>query len=263
MLKSIILSAFGAGLLVGVVLTAVQTVTTEPLILSGEVFEQAADAAPSPAMPAAALAEATPAATPVPTHDHGDAAAAHDHAAATAGEGHHHDADAWQPADGFERSAYTLLANLLMGVAVSAILLGVMTLKGDPIDARRGVLWGLGGFFAASLMPALGLAPELPGTAAAEITSRQLWWLGTAAASAVGLALVVFARSYLLKLIGIMVAIVPHVIGAPRPPTLEAAYPAALGAEFVVASLVASALLWSLAGLCSGWIHQRLARPAG
>ena len=135
--------------------------------------------------------------------------------------------------------------------------------KGDPIDARRGVLWGLGGFFAASLMPALGLAPELPGTAAAEITSRQLWWLGTAAASAVGLALVVFARFYLVKAIGVMLAVSPHVIGAPQPPTLEAAYPAALGAEFVVASLVASALLWSLAGLSSGWLYQRLQRGAG
>ncbi len=255
MLKSIVLSAFGAGLLVGIVLTGVQWATTEPLILRGETYEQAAEAPPAAAMTAPAAGVA------VPAHDHGDHSDGHD--AAAAGEGHHHDAGAWQPADGFERSAYTLLANLLMGVAVSAMLLGVMTLKGDPIDARRGVLWGLGGFFAVSLMPALGLAPELPGTAAAEITSRQLWWLGTAAASAVALGLIVFAQHYLLKLIGIMIAIVPHVIGAPPPPTLEAAYPAALGAEFVVASLVASAILWSLAGLVSGWMHQRLVRPAG
>ncbi|HWJ72935.1 MAG TPA: CbtA family protein [Kaistia sp.] len=246
MLKSIVLSAFGAGLLVGVVLTAVQFVTTEPLILHGETYEQAAEAPAPEAAPAAAMSMA-----------------GHDHGAAATGEAHHHDANAWEPADGFERSAYTLLANLLMGVAVSAILLGVMTLKGDPIDARRGVLWGLGGFFAASLMPALGLAPELPGTAAAEIGSRQLWWLGTAAASAVALGLVVFARGYLLKLLGVMLAIVPHVIGAPQPPTLEAAYPAALGAEFVVASLVASALLWSLAGLSSAWFYQRLSRAPG
>ncbi len=250
MLKSIVLSAFGAGLLVGVVLTGVQMVTTEPLILRGETYEQAAEV---PA-PAASVAVAGASAAE-PAHPHDDAAAA--------SEAHHHEAGAWQPADGFERSAYTLLANLLMGVAVSAILLGVMMVKGDPIDARRGVLWGLGGFFAASLMPALGLAPELPGTAAAEITSRQLWWLGTAAASAVGLALVVFARFYLVKAIGVMLAIVPHVIGAPRPPTLEAAYPAALGAEFVVASLVASALLWSLAGLSSAWLYERLQRAAG
>jgi len=241
MLKSIIVSAFGAGLLVGVVLTGVQFFTTEPLIIHGETFENAEPA------PAVAASAAEPAA-----HDHGAGAAAD----------HHHDEDAWAPADGFERSAYTLLANLLMAVAVSAVLLGAMTLRGGRIDARAGVLWGVAGFFAASLLPSLGLTPELPGTAAAEITSRQLWWLGTVAASAAGLALLVFGRPWFAKLAGVALIVAPHIIGAPRPPTLEAAYPAALGAEFVAASLVVSALLWSLAGLCSGWFYERLSRGA-
>ncbi|MCX5493754.1 CbtA family protein [Kaistia dalseonensis] len=244
MLKTIIVSAFGAGLLVGAILTGVQLVTTEPLILHGETFEKAAEAAP-------AVAASVP-------HDHGADSVSHGPAAAP--EAHHHDEGAWEPTDGFERSAYTLLANLLMGVAVSAILLGVMTLKGGRIDARTGVLWGLGGFFAASLLPSLGLSPELPGTAAAEITSRQIWWLSTAAASAVGLALIVFGSAWFWKAAGVVIAIVPHVIGAPQPPTLEAAYPAALGAEFVAASLVVSALLWSLSGVFSGWLYQRLSR---
>lgn len=234
MLKSIILSAFGAGLLVGVILTGAQFATTGPLILQGEVFEKAAEPAPA----------AEPA-----TEEHAGAAAAT------------HDEGAWEPADGFERSAYTLVANLLMGVAVSAILLGVMTLKGGPIDARRGVIWGIGGFFAASLLPALGLAPGMPGTVAAEITSRQIWWLGTAAASAVAIALVVFGSTWLWKAAGIALAAVPHLIGAPQPPTLEAAYPAGLGAQFVVASLAVSALLWALSGLCSAFLYQRLSRP--
>lgn len=243
MLKSIILSAFGAGLVVGAILTGVQFLTTEPLILKGEVYEKAAEA--GPAMTAI-----------VETHDHGTAAPADAEA------GHHHDEDAWEPADGFERSAYTLLANLLMGVAVSAVLLGAMTLRGGRIDARTGLLWGVAGFFVASLLPSLGLSPELPGTAAAEITSRQAWWLGTAGASAVGLALVVFARPWWAKAAGILVAVVPHIIGAPEPPTLEAAYPAALGAEFVVASLAVSALLWALSGLSAGWLYERLGRRA-
>lgn len=234
MLKSIVLSAFGAGLLVGVVLTAVQFFTTEPLILQGEVYERAGEAA---AMPAESLP--------------------HDHAAGTAE--HHHEEDAWEPADGFERSAYTLVANLLMGVAVSAMILGVMAAKGDPITAGRGLAFGVAGFFAASLLPSLGLSPELPGTAAAEITSRQVWWLGTALASAIGLGLVLLSPAWWSKLAGVLLAVLPHVIGAPEPPTLEAAYPAALGAEFVAASLVASALLWSLSGAASGWLYGRLA----
>lgn len=253
MLRSIIVSAFGAGLAVGVVLTGLQFVTTEPLILHGEVFEKAAEESAPATADAAMPAE----------HSH-DAPAMSSMAAAPAAgveaEAHHHDANAWEPADGFERSAYTLLANLLMGVAVSAVLLGVMTLKGDPIDARRGVLWGIGGFVAAALLPSLGLSPELPGTAAAEITSRQIWWLSTAAASAIGLALLVFGRAWFWKLAGVAVAVIPHVVGAPSPPTLEAAYPAALGAEFVVASLVVSAVLWSLSGFLSAWLYQRLSR---
>ena len=240
MLKSIVLSAFGAGLLVGVVLTAVQFFTTEPLILRGEVYEQAGEAAAAPAATTPAVA-----------------ATSHEHAPGTAE--HHHEEGAWEPADGFERSAYTLVANLLMGVAVSAMLLGVMAVKGDPITASRGLAFGVAGFFAASLLPSLGLSPELPGTAAAEITSRQIWWLGTALASAIGLGLILLSPAWWSKLAGVLLAVLPHVIGAPEPPTLEAAYPAALGAEFVAASLVASALLWALAGAASGWLYGRLA----
>jgi cobalt transporter subunit CbtA len=239
MLKSIIVSAFGAGLLAGALLTAVQFVTTEPLILAGEVYEKAADAAPAPAA----------------THEHTDASA-------SAEAEHHHEEGAWEPADGFERSAYTLIANLLMGVAVSAVLLGAMTLRGGRIDAKTGLLWGVAGFFAASLLPSLGLSPELPGTAAAEIGSRQMWWLGTVGASAAGLALVLLAKPWWSKALGLLIAIVPHVIGAPEPPTLEAAYPAVLGAEFVVASLVVSALLWSVSGLSAGWLFNRLSGRA-
>lgn len=248
MLKSIIVSAFGAGLLAGAILTGVQFVTTEPLILAGEVYEKAADAAPAPA----ASHEAA-------SHQNDTANTA---APGAAEAEQHHEAGAWEPADGFERSAYTLIANLLMGVAVSAVLLGAMTLRGGRIDAKTGLLWGVAGFFAASLLPSLGLSPELPGTVAAEITSRQMWWLGAVAASSAGLALVLLARPWWSKALGLAIAIVPHVIGAPEPPTLEAAYPAVLGAEFVVASLVVSALLWSVCGLSAGWLFDRLSRRA-
>ncbi|WEK48936.1 MAG: CbtA family protein [Candidatus Kaistia colombiensis] len=252
MFKTIILSAFGAGLAVGVALSVVQAVTTEPLILHAETFE---NAEPAPAVASAPHEHSS-------TEAHAHEAAAAPVATEAAAPAHEHDEDAWSPADGFERSAYTLIANLLMGVAVSAVLLGLMTIRGGKIDARTGVLWGVAGFFAASLLPSLGLSPELPGTAAAEITSRQIWWLSTAAASAIGLALIVFSGSWLLKVAGLVIAVLPHVIGAPVPPTLEASYPAALGAEFVAASLVVSALLWALSGLFSGWLYQRLSRSA-
>jgi predicted cobalt transporter CbtA len=54
--------------------------------------------------------------------------------------------------------------------------------------------------------------------------------------------------------------IMPHLIGAPVPPSHEVSYPGALAGEFVVASLVVSALLWTLSGAASGWLLQRLSR---
>ena len=59
---------------------------------------------------------------------------------------------------------------------------------------------------------------------------------------------------------GVVLLIAPHVIGAPAPPSHAVPYPGALAGEFVVASLVVSALLWSLAGLSAGALYQRLSR---
>jgi cobalt transporter subunit CbtA len=232
MFRNIVFSAFGAGLAVCVAISAVQSFTTEPLILHAEEFENAAQAEEAAAM-----------------HEHGAGVAAHEHAE-----------EEWGPGDGLERVAYTVLANLVVGVAVSLMLIGGMVLKGDPVDWRRGLLWGLGGFIAVSLLPSLGLPPELPGTPAAEILSRQGWWLATAAASVAGIGLIVFARQWPLKMVGVALLIVPHLIGAPVPPSHEVSYPGALAGEFVVASLVVSALLWTLSGAASGWLLQRLSR---
>ncbi len=236
MLKNLIVSAAGAAIAVGVVVAALQFVTTEPLILHAEIFESAE--------PAAA------------THEHADGAV-HDHGGAAV---HQHDADAWQPADGLERTLYTVLADLVVGMAVSLMLLGAMLAKGEPIDARRGLLWGAAGFVAASLLPSLGLPPELPGTPAADLLSRQIWWLGTAFASAGGLYLLAFGRSWPMRAVALALILAPHLIGAPTPDSHEAAYPAGLAGQFVIASIVVSAVLWSLSGLASGWLYARLSR---
>ena len=142
------------------------------------------------------------------------------------------------------------------------VLLALMVLKGDRIDARHGLLWGAAGFVAASLMPALGLPPELPGTPAGELADRQIWWWATVVASAAGIALIAFGRHWALKAVGLLLLVLPHAIGAPVPPGHEVDYPGALAGEFVIASLVVSAVLWTLAGTSAGWIHERLSRKA-
>ncbi len=236
MFKTIVFSAFGAGLAVCLAVSALQFVTTEPLILHAEEFEGA------PAPDAAAAPEAAA------VHEHGDATA------------HVHEEEEWGPADGIERTAYTVLANLVVGFAVSLMLLGGMAIKGDPIDARRGLLWGVAGFAAVSLLPGLGLPPELPGTPAADIYDRQLWWLGAAATSAAGIGLLAFSRNWGVLFAGVVLLVAPHVVGAPAPPSHDVSYPGALAGEFVVASMVVSAVLWSLSGLAAGWLHQRLSQ---
>jgi cobalt transporter subunit CbtA len=235
MFRTIVFSAFGAGILVCAALTALELATTGPLILRAEVFEDTGDGG---------------------VHDHGAAAAdVPDHAdAATTEE--------WAPADGIERTLFTAVANLVVGVAVALILLGAMRLKGDPIDGCRGLLWGLAGFAAASLLPALGLPPELPGTPAADLLDRQLWWIATAAASAAGIACLAFGRRWPPAIAGLVLLVLPHAIGAPSPPSHDAAYPAGLAGAFVAASLVVSAVLWTLAGSSAGWLHRRLSEAA-
>ncbi|HMN88038.1 MAG TPA: CbtA family protein [Bauldia sp.] len=249
MFKTIVFSAAGAGVLACVALTALQSQTTEPLILHAEVFEDAGGGHDhGPAAPPAATSDATAPAADAPADAPGHAA--------TPAEAE--ESEEWGPADGFERTAFTALANLVIGVAVALVLLGGMLLRGDPIDGRRGVLWGLAGFAAASLLPALGLPPELPGTPAADVVDRQLWWIGTAAASAAGIALLVFGPSWMTAVLGLILLVAPHVGGAPPPPSHEAAYPAGLAGEFVAASLVVSAVLWSLAGWSAGWLYRRM-----
>jgi cobalt transporter subunit CbtA len=244
MFRTIVFSAFGAGLAICLGITVLQAFTTEPLILHAEEFE-AGNAQHDHDISAAPAARS------------GGWFAAWAHETAAAGE-----AEEWGPADGVERTAYTALANLVVGIGASLILLGFMVFRGGAIDARTGLLWGIGAFFAFSLLPSLGLPPELPGTPAAEIVSRQTWWLAAAGLSAAGIALIVFARQWWAWAGGAILIVAPHLVGAPVPPSHDVAYPGALAGEFVIASLVVSAALWLTAGAVSAWLYQRQSATA-
>lgn len=233
MFKNMVFSAFGAAIAICVAISFLHAYTTEPLILHAEEFEGGGEHEAHAGMGSLFT----------------NLIAAHAHEAGD---------DEWGPADGFERSAYTVLANLVIGFAISLMLLAAMVGRGGTIDARAGLLWGVGGFFAVSLLPALGLPPELPGTPAADILSRQMWWLFAAVVSAVGVAAIVFSRQWWGVAVGIVLLFVPHLVGAPTPPSHDVTYPGALAGEFVVAALVVSATLWVIAGAASGWLYQRL-----
>jgi cobalt transporter subunit CbtA len=176
-------------------------------------------------------------------------AAAHDMA------GHDQDME-WMPAFAASRTLYTVLANVLAATGFALLLASCYALTGD-VDVKRGVIWGLAGFAVFHLAPAFGLPPEPPGAASAPLFDRQMWWLLTAAGTAGGLALVVFARGYVAKLAGVALIALPHVVGAPAP-LGPPAVPAELAVSFAVGSLVTAALFWAVLGGLSGYFFKAL-----
>lgn len=177
------------------------------------------------------------------------------------GEPHeHHGAGPWEPAPGLERAGFTLLANLLTGIGFAMMLSGAMAVRGRDTSAREGVLWGAAGFAAFTLAPSLGLPPELPGTMAADIASRQAWWLATAAATAGGCALLVFGRAAWTRVAAVGLLAVPHIVGAPPPPGYAGLIPAELAAHYVAATLVTAGLFWLVLGAAAGHVYSRLKR---
>jgi cobalt transporter subunit CbtA len=218
--RSLIVTALLAGSVAGLVLFAVQHVTIVPLIEQAEVFE--------------------------------DAALAH----AAAG----HADEGWQPDPGLQRIGLTAVSTMLSGIGFASILLAAATLHGDRLNVRRGVLWGLAGFACFVLAPAVGLPPKPPAAAVGDLAARQLWWLGTVAATALGLWLIGrFPPTWRARVLGLIVILLPHVIGAPRP-VGEDIVPPALIRDFAVLSVATNLLFWLVLGLLLGWLRDRHAR---
>lgn len=221
-----------AGLLAGLVVALVQQVTTTPLILLAESYEK-------PGTPASGA--------PAAAHGHGGGASEHTHG------------DAWKPGDGLPRIFYTSVTTIATAVGVCFLLLAGMIIAGDPIDDRHSLAWAVAGFVASGLAPAAGLAPELPGSASGALAARQLWWIGTVAATALALWAFVRMERPLLRLGAVILLAAPHVIGAPHPHAFESRVPAEVAAQFAALSLVVQGLLWTCAGVAVGWLWPRLA----
>ncbi|QHC96226.1 cobalt transporter [Pseudomonas sp. R84] len=225
MIKRIAQTAGFTGLLAALLLTLLQSFWVSPLILQAETFEKA---------------------EPV--------AEVHEHAAGTAA--HTHDTEAWEPEDGWQRVVSTTGGNLVVAVGFALMLAGLYTLRA-PTKTSQGLLWGLAGYATFVLAPTMGLPPELPGTAAADLASRQTWWIGTAASTAVGLSLIAFSRHWLMKILGVAILAVPHVIGAPQPEVHSMLAPEALEAQFKIASQLTNVAFWLALGLISAWLFRR------
>lgn len=166
------------------------------------------------------------------------------------------------PANGWERTLFTAMTTILTGIGFAAILFGSLALTGLPVNLRRGMLWGLAGFACFGLAPALGLPPQPPGTAVAGVAERQIWWAGTALATAVGLWLMAGKkRVWPLRIAGVVFMLLPHMISAPTA-TGKSAVPIQLVRRFAVTSLATTGMFWLLLGSVGGWLYGRSEIPS-
>jgi len=156
------------------------------------------------------------------------------------------------------RTMLTVIANLLVGIAFALLLNAALVLAKDA-GWRAGLFWGLGGYAAFALAPSIGLPPELPGAVVANLFARQLWWIGTAAATMVGLVLILRVRKPAFAFAGVLLLGFPHLIGAPASHEPGVA-PEALLDAFTRATLLTNLAFWVVLGLSSGLLQARLAR---
>ena len=225
--RRIVFAAACAGLLTGVLATVAHQVGTVPVILRAEVYEGAAEA--SHAASHAAAGEAA--------HEHGERG--------------------WAPKDGFERTGYTVLADVLMSIGYALLLAAAFALLGRDVSVRTGLWWGLAGFATFTLAPGLGLPPEVPGTEAAALLDRQAWWAATVLLTGGGLALLAFWKRGVWLALGVAMMAAPHLWGAPQAAESGGEAPLALAHQFVVAVTVVSLISWAVLGTSTAWFYKR------
>lgn len=228
MISRIILSVLIAGLLAGLLMAGIQYVRLTPLIIAAEVYETPETEA---------IAEASkPCVETLPGMK------------MCADEGHEHNPNAWQPADGWQRTLSTTTASLLTGVGFSILMLGVSILVNRPITKQNGLIWGICGFIAVSLAPSIGLPPELPGMPAADLHSRQIWWVATILMTSLAIYFWLYARDNWWRVAAIIFAIAPQFFAPISTVISEGNLPASLAADFASSSLAANLIMWLAIG---------------
>ncbi|MEN8194894.1 MAG: CbtA family protein [Pseudomonadota bacterium] len=163
----------------------------------------------------------------------------------------------------FMRLLDTFLFNILNGVGFGLLLAALLVMRGQQTGIGQGVLWGIAGFAVFVLAPAAGLPPELPGSIKAPVEDRQVWWLLTAAATAGGIALLTLQERRMWQGAGVLLILLPHIVGAPHTDVYGGTLPAELAAGYVGVSISAMALFWLVLGGVAGWCHDRFAGASG
>jgi len=170
------------------------------------------------------------------------------------------DATASEGVDTVTRNTMTVAFTIVLYIGYAMLMIagfGIAAQFGIGIGAAQGVLWGLAGYASFQLAPAMGLPPELPGTAAAEIGARQVWWWGTVFASGAGIGLLVYGRGLAFGALGVALLAAPHLIGAPELDGFFSNAPAELGAVFSTRVLGVGFVTWVVLGWVAGAVWSR------
>ena len=135
--------------------------------------------------------------------------------------------------------------------------------KGN-ISWSQGSLWGLAGFTALFLAPAIGLPPEIPGMVGAAVEHRQIWWALCALSVAIGLGILAFAPVR-VKATGLLFLAIPYIVRAPQidAPMFRHPDPSVvqtlvdLHQQFVFISAISNLIFWLVLGLACRFAFNR------
>ena len=248
MFQRMVASAVFAGVAAGLIAAVLHFAFVQKYILLGERYETGALTHFTSGSQADDLA--------------GPGDAGHSHAAPADGAAvapHNHPA---APQSDLQRNAFTALFMVLVYVSYAMLLVagfGLADSVGIKVGAGQGLLWGLAGFVALQMAPAIGLAPELPGTIAAELGARQIWWWGTAAVSALAFALLAYGPKPWGGVAALALLATPHVIGAPQPDGFHGVAPPEVAAVFAARVLATGMAAWAVMGWLAGRLWARSA----
>jgi cobalt transporter subunit CbtA len=169
----------------------------------------------------------------------------------------HDHAEAWEPAPGLGRIGSTTVSSLIAGGGFAAILAGVSLLLNIPINRSNGWVWGTLGFLTVHVATSAGLPPELPGMPIADLGQRQIWWLGTIIATSAAIYILTQRKEIWAPFVAVVLAALPHIIGAPQAVATTSTIPASLASTFAANAIAAAAVFWLVMGVLLGHILPR------
>lgn len=232
-------SALFAGLIAGLIAVLLQYSLMEPLILEGEEYE---------------TGNKSHFAGVLVLNEDGESA---EQAAAREDAGEEEEDE-----NLFKRFALAFFADFTTFVGYGFVLVAGFAIAqrfGVHVSTKDALLWGIAGYIATQMAPGIGLPPELPGTPAARLEDRQMWWIATVVATAVGLGFLAYGKSLLFAAFGVLLLVAPHVLGAPHLDWYAGVAPPELSGEYVARSLAVGMIVWMVLGLAAGYFWNRQA----